>query len=411
MSEPLSPNSGTTLSPKTTDDVEDILKGDDKPPSDKKDEPIIEEEEIKPEEIKLVEGKEEVDIEEEITEEEDEETLKLEDREVEIEAPPRKRQIEAEFPKIFEKFPFLEKMLYRDKQYTEMFGSFDDAKEMAERAEQLTQFENQLLVGKTDDILKSVKDNDSKAFDKIVDDYLPALARTDKEAYLMVTGNIVKRLVIEMVSEAKSSDNEELQQAALLVNQFMFGSSKFEPIKTRAAAEDKPENVAERERLDYTKERFETSRDDLQSRCDNILRSTIDQYIDPKEHMTPFVKKQAIREALESLNGSLGKDPSLRRNLDRLWRSSFDEKFSKTSLSKIQSAYLGRAKAMLPAVIKKARAEALKDLPPRKRNVEEETEEQTPRSRGIQHAGRPSQQKKSLQMEKGETVTDFLMRD
>jgi hypothetical protein len=431
MPAPLSPENAKVA---TADDIEDLFNQGDE--GDKEDKTPVKEDKADKVDKEIKKGKEDKEEgfeEEEEDEKDDEDEIELKDEEdeddlekldlkkeddIEIDAPPRKKEITKEFPEFFKKFPFMEKLLYRDKQYTELFGSFDDAKEVAEKVEILNNFESQLLSGKTDEILKNVKETDGKAFDKIVDDYLPALARVDKDAYFEVVGNVTKQLIVEMVNEAKKSDNDELRQAALMINQFIFGSAEFVAPKPRVIQnKDEETNKVEQERLNYIRERFDDSRNDLQNRVDNILKNTISEYIDPKGHMTAYEKKNAIKDALEDLNSVLGKDSSLKRNLDKLWKASLDEKFSKSSLDKIQSAYLGVAKRNLAASIKKARVEALKDKTPRSRQEKEEEkedkeekEERTPRKGNI-IAGKPSQQRSKTPMEKGESVADYFARD
>ena len=296
-----------------------------------------------------------------------------------------------------------------------------DAKEIAEKAEIFNGFEQQLLAGDTETILKNVKETDSKAFDKIVDNYLQTLGKIDKEAYFDVVSNINKRLIMEMVKEADASQNDELRQAALIINQFLFNSSKFVPPKARTDNQQSIEkSEIEKERATYIQERFEISRDELQSKVDNVLKATISEYIDPKNMMTSYIKKNAIADALKELHSSVGGDIGVRRNIDKLWKAAFDSKFSKDSLGKIQSFYLGRAKINLPSAIKKARAEALKDVSPAYRKVDDDKEidekEETNTSnsgetrRRIPTPGRPSQPKKS-DIQRGESVTDFFMRD
>lgn len=409
MQEVLSPEN-KPLSPKTADDINDLFKEIDKeePVEPKKSEPRD-----KPE-------KEEPDTEEDddlelVEPDEDEEKLDLtkQDDDIDIEAPPRKKEILKEYPELFKKFPFLEKLMYRDREYTELFGSFDDAKEVAEKSETFNAFESQLLSGNTEEVLRSVKDADEKAFKLIVDDYLPTLAKVDKEAYFHVVGNLNRRLIIEMVQEANDTNNEDLKQAALLVNQFIFGSSKFTPparlVEKKSETE---ENEVEQERLSFTRERFESSRDDLQTQVDNTLRSTISSYIDPRNTMSSYVKKNAVNDAMKILTASIASDGSVIKNLDKLWRSAFDSKFSKDSLGKIKSFYLSKAKGNLKNAILKARAEALKDARPRDNREKEELEEveETSRKRTIA-PGRPSQSKGKNDIRKGESVTDFFMRD
>lgn len=433
MPTPLSPNAiADAKSPsKTADDINDMfneLDQDDKSDKtdkidkvDKVDKKPAKQEDDEDEEIKLKEdkkGKEDEDEEIEFKDPDDDdiEKLDLEDKNDEdITAPPRKKEILAKFPELFKTFPFIEKVLYRDKQYTELFGSFDDAKELAEKAEVFNGFERDLLSGKTEDILKNVKDTDPKAFDKIVDNYLTSLHKVDKDAYFDVVNNLNKRLVQALVEEANSSESDELKQAALLVHQFLFGSSKWTPPKVRSAEkpEDK-ESEAEKERLAYVQERFESSSQELQTKVDNTLKATISEYIDPKGVMTPYMKRNAVNDALKSVKGFLDSDTSFRRSLDKTWRAAFDAKFSKDSLDRIRALYLSRARQGLSKAIKDSRAEALKDYTPapREKKEEDEIEEKTPAKQERRLApGRPSQLKGKNEMKKGESVAEFFARD
>ena len=400
--------------PKTADDINDLFKELDTETSEKETSKKSEEKPIK--EVEKPAKEDEEDDLELVEPEEDEEIEKIDlDKDTEeIATPPRKREILNKYPDLFKTFPFLEKMMYRDRQYNEMFGSFDDAKEVAERAESFGQFEAQLMDGNTKEILREVKESDEKAFNTIVDNYLPALAEVDRDAYFHVVGNLNKRLIMEMIQEANDTNNDDLKAAALLVNQFVFGTSKFTAPTTRVPKENNEgKREIEEERLNFTKERFETSRDELQTRVDNTLRATISDYIDPRGVMTPYVKKNAIADAMNILGEAIRSDPSTSKNLDNLWRASFSNKFSKESLNKIQSFYLGRAKANLKQAILKARAEALKDARSTKneKESEEETEaeDRTPQRRIA--TGTPRQVKGKNEMRKGESVADFFMRD
>lgn len=338
--------------------------------------------------------------------------LKAED-DIEVDAPPRKKDILKEFPEVFKKFPFLEKMMYRDKQMMELFGSFDDAKELSEKAEIYNNFDKQLMSGKTEEILKNVKTADPKAFDKIVDDYLPALHRVDRDAYFEVIGNIGKRLILDMAKKGKELDNDKLKEAALIINQFLFDSNDFQPIKPRTdakASEEKSE--VEEERLAYVQERFEASRDDLQSKVTNTLKATITEYIDPKDIMSSYVKKNAVADAHRLVEDAIRRDPTFQKTLDKLWRNAFDAKFSKDSLGRIKSFYLSRAKGNLKSSIMEARAEALKDLQPRtKREKDDVVDKDDEKPQRRPSTGRPSSKKEENGMKKGESVSDFFARE
>jgi hypothetical protein len=406
-------------SPKTADDINDLFSELDNEEESKSEKKIIKTKEVDDEdEIHAEEGDEGDDLE---LIEPDEEIEKLDlakpDDDIDIQAPPRMKEISKKYPELFKDFPFLAKMMSRDRQYNELFGSFDDAKEVAEKSETFNSFESQLLSGNTEEVLRSVKDADDKAFNIIVDDYLPTLAKVDKEAYFHVVGNLNKRLIMEMVQEANDTNNDDLKQAALLVNQFIFGSAKFTPPSNRVdrSKENSTEkNEAESERISFLRERYESSRDDLQSQVDNTLRATITDYIDPKGNMSSYVKKNAVADAMKILTSSISKDPTVIKSLDKLWRAATDNKFSKDSLGRIKSFYLSKAKGNLKNAILKARSEALKDSRPanKDKDTEDFEEESTPRvARKTISAGKPSQPKSKNGMQKGESVTDFFMRD
>ncbi len=279
MPETLSPDTGNKQPvAKTADDINDLFKTLDTEEPEKKEPKPREKEEEPKKDIK--DDDEELELSD--TDEEIEKIDLAKDENLDIDAPPRKKEILKKYPELFKEYPFLEKMMYRDKAYTELFGSFDDAKELAEKADSFNQFESQLLSGNTEQVLREVKESDEKAFNIIVDDYLSTLAKVDKDAYFHVVGNLNKRLIMEMVEEANSTNNEDLKQAALLLNQFIFGTSKFEAPKNRVDKKISTEqSEVEKERLAYVQERFETSRDDLQTQVDNTLKATISDYIDP----------------------------------------------------------------------------------------------------------------------------------
>ncbi len=347
----------------------------------------------------------------------DEKEETLED---ELDAPPKKRELLTKYPDIFKTFPWFEKMIYRDRQYTELFGSFDDAKEVAEQAQILNNFEKDLISGNTETILKQVKENDPKAFDKIVDNYMGALAKVDKEAYVEVCGNIGKHIIRDIVAEAKNVQGmnkeqaELLHQTALVLNQYLFGSSTYTPPKARVEAKtNEEEERLNQEKTNFNRERYEASKDELQTRVDNTLRATITDYIDRNNEMSSYVKKNAINDAMRLLHSTIGNDAAFRKNLDKLWEASFNDRFSQNSLGRIKSAYLGRAKALLKPIIAKARAEALKDNTPvnRERDDDKEEQEERPNRRGPISSGRPRQSSGKNERKPGESVSEFFARD
>lgn len=342
------------------------------------------------------------------------------DEQLELVTPVRRKEILTKYPNLFKDFPYLERAYYREQAFTEIVPTIEDAKTAVAKAETLDRFENELMGGTTENILKAVKEENPDGFYKIVDDYLPTLAKVDEKAYFHVLGNLTKHTIAAMVMEARKSNNEVLQSAAAILNQFVFGSTDFKPptnlSKDTPEGKKADEQVNTRER-EFMQRQFETVNGDLNTRVNNTLKNTIDAHIDPKKSMSDYVRRNASKDALEQLEGLMSKDARFKALSDKLWEAAFKENFSKSAVDRIRSAYLSKAKTLLPSVIKKARNEALRGTGHRVRNDDaEETQEVQTSNRGPVPAGRPRSTSsgkitKASDIPKGMRSIDFLMQD
>jgi hypothetical protein len=316
------------------------------------------------------EDEEEISIEEELEEE-----LKEPDEEkLELVSPPSRKEILTKYPQIFKEFPHLERAFYREQKYSEILPTIEDARLAVGKANLLDDYEKDIMAGSTEKLLSTVRDNDKESFAKVIDNYLPTLYRVDQASYYHTIGNVIKHTIISMVRDSKEQDNEELNNAASVLNQYIFGTSQFTH-PTRLSKEEvqsdeskeKEQEVSRRER-EFLERQFTSARDSLGIRVDNILKSSVDKAIDPNESMTEYVKRNAIREVLENLEDLISRDTRFRAVYDRLWERAFDSDFDTESMDRIKSAYLSKAKTLLPLLVKKSRNEALKGL---KRNIED----------------------------------------
>lgn len=351
------------------------------------------------------EDEEEEELEEELEEEDEDELAELEaelegpdEEQLELKTPVPRREILKKYPNLFKDFPYLETAYYREQQFTELLPTIDDAKKAVEKSDTLDKIERELMSGSTENMLKAVHNENKDAFYRIVDNYLPVLANVDEKAYNHVIGTIIKHTIESMVVEGKKNEaNKSLLTAAQLLNQFVFGSSDYEPprqlSKGKSPSEKDEEDNVTKERREFTKQRFETTRDDLNHRVNNMLKSTIEANIDPKQSMTDYVRRVASRETLESLTGLIERDSRFKALMDRLWEKAFESNFDKESTDRIRKAYVSKAKTLLPSVIKKARNEALKGLGKRVKD-EEEQEEREPTVRSSRNNERPAAPKK-----------------
>lgn len=380
-------------------------------------------EEASPEIIDLDAGKPAKDSEE--TEEEGEEPEEIDElkeieeelkgpseEDLELMTPVRRKEILAKYPKLFKDFPYLEKAYYREQQFTEVFPTINDAKAAVEKAQILDNVERTLMTGDISSILQAAKAESQETFLKIADNYLPALRAADQQAYYHVLGNVIKDTIVTMVKEGRALGDQgaPLQAAANILNQFVFGSQQFSASKplsqqTRPEEANRQQEIQEQERA-RVMGHFETTRDDLQTRADNVLKSTIDQHIDPNKTMTDYVRDHATKEAFDTLENLISRDTRFRGLLDKLWERAFASNFSKSDTDKIKSAYLSKAKTLLPSVIKKARNDALRGLG--RRNSEESTPKKSPITPGRSTTQSSSGKKSSKEIPRNMSTLDFL---
>jgi hypothetical protein len=399
------------------DDKKEDLLADDKEEDD-------EEDEVSGKGGKKTKEDDETDEDEEkIGDKDEEKKLELEDDEEpeldeeELVTPASRKQILKKYPTIFKEFPYLEKAMYREQAYTEVIPTVAEAKELVERVKNFDRFESEVFNGSSESLLKAVKDTDSGAFTKIVDNYLGNLKKVDEPSYYHVIGNVVKSTVISMAQQAQRSNNDNLKAAAQILNEFIFGTTEFSPPSNLGRGQD-PEVDSEKSRLqqeraEYFKERFDSSVEDLSGRVSNILKSTIVQHIDPKDDMTGYVKKNAVREALENLEELIGEDDRFVKMKDRLWEKAVQDNFSVKSLNAIRNAYLNKAKTLLPSVIQKSRNTALKGLGKRVRDDNSDSRPRSSQSRGTDREEnndtRPRAKKGEIP--RGMSNRDFIMSD
>ena len=262
--------------------------------------------------------------------------------------------------------------------------------------------------------LQAAKAEDQNAFNKIADNYLPTLRKVDQQAYFHVLGNVIKDTIITMVREGRNLGDQgaPLTAAANVLNQFIFGSQKFTP-PGRLTKQVDPQVQQIQAEVQQQKHQqifntFTNVKDDLQTRADNVLRSTIDGHIDPTGSMSDYVKSHATNEAFENLENLISKDPRFRGLIDKLWERAFKTGFDKESTDRIKSAYLSKAKTLLPSVIKSARNKALKGVAP---VAETTAPKKSPIARGRSTAPSSGKFRKASDIPAGMSTLDVLMSD
>lgn len=262
-------------------------------------------------------------------------------------------------PDILKKVPNLRKVIYENHEYGKVFPTAKEAQEASERLVAMDNISESLLNGDPTRLFGSLVNTDRDAYTRLVQNILPTVYKHDKPLYARITTPIVKGLLNSALAEAATLEGDagkQLAAAAKILSKRIFGS--YEPPKDpprNEVAEEKQK--LERERAAFHNARaseFEnnTHRAGL-SRLESIVTKSLESYEIPS-----FTREALIEKIIKETNKILGKDERHSRMMDSLWQKS-KGRFSEEDRSQIISAYLGRAKTIMPAIRQKLLREAL----------------------------------------------------
>lgn len=351
--------------------------------------------------------------------------IKDEDDDLELANIPKRAELKAAYPDIFKKFPALDNVIQREKQYSDLFPSLSEARAVKETVDRLQGFESELLSGDLEGTLKSVKTADENAFNRMTDQYIATLFKVDKTAHLKLTNNIFKG-VLKAVSDnykdaEKDSNEEQFLIAARILHKALYGTANITgPDIAAVEKKDDPEKA----KLETEKKQFEqTKLQDAVRSVTTVVYSSIERavtdQIDPRNILPPYLKETLIRDVLNTLDKDMKSDRRFRDFIDRKWKAAQEVSYSDESKKAIRKALLEKARTLLPSIIRSKKAAALKGLTLKKRDIEEDEKDESqskgetrePRSEKSERKTFNRQDSDRLKPRPGESNRSFLMRD
>ena len=352
-----------------------ILMGEDeepaKAPKDEEKETEPEEEADSDDDIILDDDVDDTKEEEQDDEEEDEEKESKEDEEDEEPdekigtgyGKPTYRQLVAKYPKIFKDFPGLRNTFFRERDYSKLFPTVEDARESYEQLNRLKAGEQRISAADPGDFIDLLGEYDVTKQRRFINDFLPALLQKSKPAFQAVTEPVIKHMIRSAYNDAKRNGNNNLMNSALNVHEWMFGDDQVDapPKSNLAPRQNEPD--PEKERL--YRENQEILRGQHQNFVDTILTDSsksITNIVQKNlpEDVSPFLGRSITRDVMDELANVLRDDPAHRSNMERLLKQAAQNRYSSEWKDRVKSAYLSRAKLALPTIIKKVRSAALK---------------------------------------------------
>lgn len=390
---------------------------DDKVVADKEEAPVVVDKDEDEEEIE--EDTEDDKKEEKDKKDNDEIEIELEDDEDLTDQLPSRRDIKKEFPEFFKKFPAVEKAMFREKQYAEVFPTPADAKAAVETVKVFESFRADLMNGSIEATLSSVKQVNPKAFTNIASNLVDTLYKVDREAWTDVVSGLIQNALHKAYTDGeldKTESGGNLKLAAQWVSKHLFGTTDIKPVDKKIAKSEP--NEAEQKLTRQQQEYFDREQGravtDVTTRVDSTLKNAIEKVIDTKDQMTSYVKSKAIEDTMRLVRKHIGDDSRFRASLQKQWNDAAKENFSEGSKDKIRRSILSKAKSLLPDVVRKVRADAMKGSATKTREAAESRDEKPIKSGRPASANSSSGSSKSGNkgsVPKGMSNMDFLLQD
>jgi len=361
VNSPTSSGSGSTIGADSTDSEKrslDILNSDE--PTDNTedvDTSSSDEGETDSEEENLTSNEEVSDSETEDTEAEAEEDVK--DEQLTVTGKAAYDRIKKDFPDVLKQVPELRQLFFREKAFSDIYTSVDEARKASADAEFLNGLGSSLESGNIKGVLESLSEN---SINNLATKLIPTLKANNREAFVRATGPFIADMLNDAYEFGSQTNNADLQKSVLWLSKFLTG--KPELPKRLANKEVDPEIRKEREKLEADKQTFYQGQVNgfvtaADSAVYNGLKKALDIGLDPDSSMTSFVKNAIIRDTILEVQELANKDQNFSAMMNELFKRAQRAGFDQDSKSRVVSAYLGRVKDIALKIRARKKAEAL----------------------------------------------------
>lgn len=332
---------------------------------------------------------------EETEEEEEEGKEKKEAKEDEDKPFPYERpsiqEIKKEFPEFFKKFPIFRDVVFREIEFTKVFPTIEDAKESLEDSLALTGLRNSVLAGKSEDIFDAIVETDKKAAERFALGFLSTLHSKDQALYSQAVSPLFETLCRTL---GKSSD-ENTRNAALVVANYLFGENGDDITNgkktfTRNLEETEDEKKIKKEREEFESEKLKDFTGGVVQEMQLGLVRMITNGLDPDKSMSEYAKKTLIHDIIDQVDKALASDKGHMSVMNARWLRAKKEGLNLASKEKLVSAYLSRAKQVIPSIRDKARNDFLGVRAKSSAKKAEEIEEKSERKKEVTSGSRSS---------------------
>jgi hypothetical protein len=277
-------------------------------------------------------------------------------------------EIKAKYPNLFKDFPALRDVYFREREYSELFPSVEDAREASLNNDAFSSIREGVLSGDVSNFLSAVREID--ALDKISDNLLPSLYKASPDAHWRATTPLMENIVRSFFNEGTLRESEDLQNAALHLSHYLFNDSgaiaKGEKTLRPAQVPNEEKVKLENDRKEFETQRFTSFHGDVASEAQRGLKDLILERgqhnklkMDPDGQLSEFMKNTLVEKIAEEVGKQMSSDKTHMSLVNSLWARAKKAGYQGDWKSRILSAYLARAKSLVGPVRSRLVSEAL----------------------------------------------------
>lgn len=293
--------------------------------------------------------------------------------------------IKEKYPELFKDFPALRASMFRERAFSEVFPTVNDAKQASENNEVFVSMRDDILNGGGEKLLEGLKESNSLG--KFSQNFLPKLFKADREAHWQVIAPVLEDAAKAFYQQGVRSKDDNVKHAAEHLALFLFGDAGFATgTKTGAAGTPKTSEVkesdTEKERKEWAAEQLQTFTSSVKEDSYTNLKSIASIGL-PKDGITKWQRDKLMDDIVTKVDQAMTKDPAHMKFMQGLWKKAREAGFNTDSKTRIINAYLARAKSLAPGIRRALITEALGNISTRAEEVTEQvTSRRTPSSSG-----------------------------
>jgi len=301
---------------------------------------------------------EEEEVEEEVEEDEPAKEAVEEDDETdeELENDSIYQQLKKYDPKVLKEIPELRSVIFAEQEYRRVFPSVEDAKAAAEAAEVFAQYERDLTSGDSSNILEALEKTGKDSLKNFVANLIPTIEKQSKDLYFGMLYPEFKK----MLRAAAKSGDERLAVSAKNLNWFVFGNTDVDSDADGAlkpTKRDEREDAISRKEREFEERIFNSFSTDVSKSAETRAKRIISSAF-KDSGISPLISSALTDKIFEKVDDTIAKDSRHMGNINNLWSQAKRAGFTTEWKDRITSAYLSRAKVLIPKIRQSVLAEA-----------------------------------------------------